>query len=100
MVVVDFFRDEAFMSRFHVILHFIRPGELLATYWTREHFTMFSFVVEEGVPLEAVLIFESLLDIFFRTFGALVYSFRYACIAEKIQASNGHFRKMLGLIIQ
>lgn len=90
---------EAIVHRLHVILHLVRPGELLAADGAREHLSLVALVVEERVPLEAVFIFERLLDVEFRALGALVNALGYRGVTKEIQAAHRHLCQLFGGIL-
>ena len=48
------------MSLFQVLFHFVRARKFFLTYGTWKDFAGGPFVVQKGVPLEAVLILEVL----------------------------------------
>jgi len=58
--------DNTVVDLFQVLLHLVRPGELLGADRAGEHLASDALVVEECVPLEAVLVLEALkyLDLF------------------------------------
>lgn len=87
------------MHRLHVILHLVRPGELLAAHGAREHLSLMALVVEERVPLEAVFVFERLLDVEFRALGALVNALGYRGVTKEIQAAHRHLGQLFGGIL-
>ena len=72
------------MYCFHMVLHLIRSGEFLSTNGTGEDFPLVTLVIQERVSLEAVLVFEGLLNIKFGTFSALINAFRNGRISEEI----------------
>lgn len=89
----------AFVRGFHVILHFVWTRELLLAHWTREHLPLGAFVVEERMPLEAVFVFECLLNVLLCAFRALVDSLKDFRVTEQIQTPDRHLGQMFGLIV-
>lgn len=82
------------MHGFHVILHLVRPGELFAADRTREYLPLVALVVEERVPLEAVLVLKRLLYIELRALGALVNALGDRGVTKEIQTAYGHLRQL------
>lgn len=87
------------MRHLHVVLHLVRARELLVAHRAREHLARRALVIEERVPLEAVLVLERLLDVLFGTLGALVDALEDFRVAEQIQAAHRHLRQVLGLVV-
>lgn len=81
---------EAVVNSLHVILHFVGSREFLAAHRTGENFPLVAFVIEEGVPLEAVLVLEGLLNVNFGALRALVDALGYRSVAKKIKAPHRH----------
>ena len=54
----DHFLHDAVVDLLQVLLHLVRPGELLLTDRAGEHLPVCPLVVQKCVSLEAVLIFE------------------------------------------
>lgn len=79
-----------FVGCLEVVLHFVRPGELLVAHRTGEDLPLGTLVVQEGVPLEAVFVLEGFLDVLLGTLHTLVYSVADAGISEEVQTSDGH----------
>lgn len=75
---------EAVMHGLHMILHLIWPRELLCAYWTGEYLALMTLMVEERMPLEAILIFKCLLNVKLGAFGALIDAFADGSITEQI----------------
>lgn len=55
-----------------MVLHFVGPRELFTADGARENLALTAFVIEEGVPLEAVLVLEGFDDVHLGAFNALV----------------------------
>lgn len=81
----------AIVRRFHMILHFVGPGELLAAYGAGEHLSLLPLVVQEGVPLEWILVFERLLNVILCAFDALVDALVDWSVSKQVETPNGHF---------
>lgn len=92
-------RHEAVVHGLHVVLHFVGPGELLAADRTREHLSLVALVIEERVPLEAVLVLEGLLDVELRALGALVHALGDRRVAKEIQAADRHLGQLFSGIL-
>lgn len=88
------------VRRLEVIFHFVRPGELLVAHWTGEDFSLGTFMVQEGMSLEAVFVLEGLLYVFLGTFHTLVDSVADTSVTEEIQPTNGHLGQSFGLIVR
>jgi len=93
------FGHEAVMHGLHVVLHLVRPGELLAADRARKHFPLVALVVEEGVTLEAVLIFESLDHVGLFTLYALVHALGDGRVAEQVESSDRHLGQLLCCLV-
>lgn len=88
------------MVGLQVVLHFVGSRELLAAHRTGEYFALGSLVVQEGVSLETVFIFERLLDVFFGAFGALVDAMADYCVFKEIQPPHTHLRQLFrGIVV-
>lgn len=72
------------MHGLHVVLHLVGPRELFGAYRTREHLALMAFVIEERVPLEAVLVLKGLLDVEFGALGALIDALADGSVTEEI----------------
>lgn len=79
---------EAIVHGLHVILHLVRSRKFLAAHRARKHLALMALVVEERVSLKAVFVFEGLLDVELRAFGALIYTLADGCVTEEIQAAH------------
>lgn len=82
-----------------MILHFVGPGKLFRAHRTREHFPLLPLVIQEGVPLEAVFVFERFREVHFGALRALIYALVYRRVPEQIQPSHRHFGELLGGIL-
>jgi len=82
-----------------VVLHLIRPRELLGTNWTGEHLSLVSFVVEESMALETVLVLKSLVHVYLGALHALVDTLGDGRVAEQVQSADAHLRQLLGGIL-
>ena len=91
---------EAVVDGLHVVLHLVGPGELFAANRAREHLPLVALVVEERVPLEAVLVLERLLYVELRALGALVDTLGYRGVTKEIQAADGHLGQLFGWILR
>lgn len=91
---------EAVVHGLHVILHFVRPGELLAAYRAREHLPLVALVIEESVPLEAVLVLERFLYVELRALGALINALGDRGVTKEIQPAHGHLGQLFGRILR
>lgn len=87
------------MHGLHVILHLVRSREFLTAHRTREHFALLALVIEERVPLEAVLVFEGLLKIEFGALRALIHAFADGRITEEVQAAHRHLRELFSRVL-
>lgn len=90
----------AVMCRLQVVLHFVGPRELFAAHRARKHLPLGALVVEKGVPLEAVLVLERLLDVFLGTFRALVDALADDRVPEQIEATHTHFGELFRGIVE
>ncbi|KAJ8870966.1 hypothetical protein PR048_027268 [Dryococelus australis] len=90
---------ETVMDRLHVVLHFVWARELLGTDRAREHLPLVTLMVEEGMPLEAVLVLEGLLHICLGALGALVHALGDRCVAEQVEASHTHLGQLFGRVL-
>lgn len=72
------------MHGLHVILHLVGPRELLGAYRTGEHLALMALVIEERVPLEAVLVLKGLLNVEFGALGALIDALADGSVTEEI----------------
>lgn len=93
-----FFGHKTVVHGLHVVLHLVRPRELLAAHRTGKDFSLAAFVIEEGVPLETILIFERFHDIGFRAFQTPVHAFIDARVPEQVETTYGHLGQLLGWI--
>lgn len=75
---------ETIVHGLHVILHLVRPRELLAADRAGKHLALMTLVIEERVSLEAVLVLERLLDIELGAFGALINALVDGSVTEEI----------------
>jgi hypothetical protein len=82
-----------------VVLHLVGPRELLGADRTGEDLALVAFVVEEGVPLEAVLVLEGLLYVDLGALGALVDALGYRGVAKQIEPAHRHLRQLLGRVL-
>ena len=86
------------MRRLQMTLHLVRPTELFLANGTRKDFALDALVVEERVPLEAVLVLEALkyLHLFAlsTSVGAVI---GYEGVFEQVESADGHVGKRLGL---
>ena len=77
------------MCLFQVLFHFVRPGKLLLADHAGEHFASGALVVQECVPLEAVLVLEVLADLDAFALDASVRSvWSQGGVAEEVQAPD------------
>ncbi|EFA03848.1 hypothetical protein TcasGA2_TC013964 [Tribolium castaneum] len=95
----DVFGHKTIVYSLHVIFHFVGSRELLLAHGARKHFALVSFVVEERVPLEAVLVFERLLDVHFGALRALIHALVDGGVAEEVEPPDGHLRQLLGGVL-
>lgn len=72
------------MHGLHVVLHLVRPRELLSAYRTGKYLALMALMVEECVPLEAVLVFKRLLDVELGALGALIDALADGSVTEEI----------------
>lgn len=93
-------RHEAVVHGFHMILHFVRPGEFFSTYRTREYLPLMAFVVKKSVSLEAVFILERFLNVELRTLSALIDTLGYRGVTKEIQTANGHLGQLFSRILR
>lgn len=84
----------------HVVFHFVWSGEFLAAHGAGKNLPLVALVVQKGVPLEAVLVLEGLLDVGLRALGALVDALGYGSVAEKVETSDRHLRELLGRVLR
>ena len=56
-------RDDTVVDLLEVLLHLVRPGELLGAHRAGEHLPLLALVIQERVALEAVLVLETLLQL-------------------------------------
>lgn len=87
------------MYRFHVILHLVRPRKLLLAHRTGKNLPLVSLVVQERVPLETVLILESLLDVHLGALRTLVHPLVDGGVPEQVQPPDGHFGELFGGVL-
>lgn len=95
---VDGLWHVALMYGLHVVLHLVGPRELLGAHRAREHLALVTLVVEERVPLEAVLVLERLQYIRLGAFQTLVNAFGHGGIPEQVQAADRHLGQLLGRV--
>jgi len=82
----------------HVVLHLVGPRELLGAHRAREHLALVALVVEERVPLEAVLVLERLQYVRLGTFQTLVDAFGHGGVPEQVQPADRHLGQLLGRV--
>lgn len=82
-----------------MILHLVRPRELLLTHRTREDLALLALVIEERMPLEAVLVFERLLHVHLCALRAMVDAVTNGRVAKEIEATYAHLRKLFGRVL-
>ena len=86
------------MDLLQVLLHLVRPRELLGADRARKHLAGDALVVEERVPLEAVLVLEALkylhLLALSTSVGAVI---GYEGVFEQVESTDGHIGERLGL---
>lgn len=90
---------EAIVDRLHVVLHFVGPRELLAADGTGEDLALVALVVEERVPLEAVLVLEGLLDADLGALGALVDALAYRGVPKEVEPAHRHLGQLFGRVL-
>ena len=77
------------MRLLQVLLHLVRPGELLLADHAGKDFPCGALVVQESVPLEAVLVLEVLADLDSLAFDAAVRAvWSQGCVPEEVQATD------------
>lgn len=67
-----------------MILHLVRTRELLAAYRAGKHFALMTLMIEERVPLEAILVLEGFLDVELGAFSALINALIDGSVTEEI----------------
>lgn len=74
-----------------MLLHLVRPRELFLADDAGKHLPGSSLVIQESVPLEAVLVLEVLADLDALALDATVRSVRgQRGVSEQIEAANRH----------
>ncbi len=79
------------MCLLQMLLHLVRSRELLLADDAGKDLACSALVIEEGVPLEAVLVLKVLADLHALTLDAAVRTVRCeGSIAEEVQPADGH----------
>ena len=91
--------DDAVMDLLEMLLHLVRPGELLLTHRTRKHLPIVALVIEERVSLETVLVLKALDNLDLLALDAPVGA--VTCdvgVLEQVQTPDTHVLKALSLV--
>ena len=88
--------DDAVVHLLEVLLHLVRARELLLTNRAREHLPVGALVIEEGVPLEAVLVLKALDDLHLLALDAAVRAVAGDVrVLEQVEAAHAHVLQRL-----
>jgi len=91
-------RHVTFVHSLHVILHLVGPRKLFSAHRAREYFALVAFVVQEGVPLEAILVLERLQYVRFSAFQTFVDAFGHGGVPKQVQAAHRHLCQLFGRV--
>jgi len=82
-----------------VVLEFVGSRKLASAHQARKHLALVAFVVEVGVPLEAVLVLERPRHVLLLAGDAAVHALlRDGSVAEEIQAPDRHLLQLLRVV--
>lgn len=92
-------RHGVVVNGLEVVLEFVGPWKLASAHQTWKHFALVAFVVEVGVSLEAVLVFERPRHVLLFARDATVHALlRNGSVAEEVQAANRHLLQLLRVV--
>jgi hypothetical protein len=60
------------MNLFQVLFHLVWPRELFLADRAREHLALLALVIQERMPLEAVFVFKTFIQLHFLTFKTAI----------------------------
>jgi len=82
----------------HVVLHLVGSRELFGAHRAREHLALVALVVQERVPLEAVLVLERLQYVRLGALQTLVDALGHGGVPEQVEAAHRHLGELLGRV--
>ena len=87
------------MNRLEVVFELVWPRKFTAADQAREDFALVTFMIEVGVPLEAVLVLKGPRHVILLARDAAVHAFLGdGSVAEQIQAADRHLLQLFRVV--